>query len=53
LLGAPGLVAEEAPQPDAPLLGEGRLGYWIRSGKHAMTPKDWKVYMDFADGQWE
>ena len=53
LLGAPGLVAKEMPQPDAPLQGEGRLGYWIRSGKHAMTPKDWKVYMDCADGQWK
>ena len=26
-----------------------RLGYFIRAGKHAMTPADWKVYMDFAD----
>jgi hypothetical protein len=26
-----------------------RLGYFIRAGKHAMTPADWTVYMDFAD----
>jgi (4-O-methyl)-D-glucuronate---lignin esterase len=26
-----------------------RLGYFIRAGKHAMTPADWKIYMDFAD----
>src|SRR5207244_1075736 len=26
-----------------------RLGYWVRPGNHAMTPADWKTYMDFAD----
>ena len=26
-----------------------RLGYWIRGGKHAMTPADWNTYLDFAD----
>jgi hypothetical protein len=36
------------PQPDAPLI-DSRLGYWIRAGEHAMTPDDWKTYMDFAD----
>jgi hypothetical protein len=25
------------------------LGYFIRAGKHAMTPDDWKVYVRFAD----
>jgi hypothetical protein len=49
LLGVEGLQAEAMPAADAPLLGEGRLGYWIRGGKHSMTPADWKVYMDFAD----
>ena len=26
-----------------------RLGYFIRAGRHSMTPADWTVYMDFAD----
>lgn len=49
LLGVDGLKADAMPAADASLLGDGRLGYWIRSGKHAMTPVDWKIYMDFAD----
>lgn len=49
LLGVDGLKANAMPAADAPLLGDGRLGYWIRSGKHSMTPADWKIYMDFAD----
>lgn len=51
LLGALGLKADAMPAADAPLLGDGRLGYWFRTGEHSMTPKDWKVYMDFADRQ--
>jgi dienelactone hydrolase len=49
LLGVVGLKADAMPAADAPLLGEGRLGYWFRAGEHSMTPADWKVYMDFAD----
>ena len=49
LLGAKGLAADAMPAPDASLAGDGELGYWIRSGKHSMTPADWKIYMDFAD----
>jgi hypothetical protein len=30
-----------------------RVGYFIRPGEHAMTPVDWKAYMDFADRHWE
>ncbi|HEX6961564.1 MAG TPA: acetylxylan esterase [Lacipirellula sp.] len=48
LLGVEGLEADATPKPDAPLI-DSRLGYWIRSGKHAMTPADWNAYMDFAD----
>ena len=48
LLGEEGLTATEMPPPDAPLTGS-RLGYWIRSGEHAMGPADWKTYLDFAD----
>jgi hypothetical protein len=35
--------------PETGKLLDSRLGYWIRAGKHSMTPDDWKVYMDFAD----
>jgi hypothetical protein len=48
LLVAKGLEADAMPPADAPLI-DSRLGYWIRSGEHAMTPADWKIYMDFAD----
>jgi len=48
LLGEEGLAADNMPEPDAPLI-DSRLGYWIRAGEHAMTPVDWKIYMDFAD----
>jgi hypothetical protein len=51
LLGVAGLKADAMPAADAPLLGDGRLGYWFRGGEHSMTPKDWKIYMDFADRQ--
>jgi hypothetical protein len=51
LLGVEGLKADTMPAADAPLLGDGRLGYWFRAGEHSMTPADWKVYMDFADQQ--
>ena len=27
----------------------GRLGYWVRPGKHAMTPDDWAAYLTWAD----
>ena len=35
--------------PDQGKLSDSRLGYFIRPGKHAMTPDDWKVYIRFAD----
>jgi len=38
----------EAVAPPNKLLG-GVLGYWLRPGKHAMTPADWQAYLDFAD----
>lgn len=37
--------------PDSRRLAADRLGYFIRPGKHAMTPDDWKIYMDYGD-QW-
>lgn len=30
-------------------LHDGRLGYWVRPGKHSMTPADWATYLTFAD----
>lgn len=48
LLGVEGLEAGAKPTPDAPLI-DSRLGYWIRRGRHAMSPADWKTYLDFAD----
>jgi hypothetical protein len=35
-----------------PVLGmllKGRLGYYIRPGKHSMTASDWRVFMEYAD----
>jgi hypothetical protein len=50
LLGEKGL--ETATMPPSDQLVGNRLGYYIREGKHSMTPADWKVFMDFADKQW-
>jgi hypothetical protein len=47
LLGAEGCSADKMPGVNT--LVNSRLGYWIRPGKHAMSPPDWKTYMDFAD----
>ena len=40
-------VADKFPEENDLLAS--RLGYWVRPGKHAMTPADWKTFMDFAD----
>lgn len=48
-LGVAGLGVPQMP-PIGQLVG-GRLGYYIREGKHSMTAKDWEVFMDFADKQ--
>jgi hypothetical protein len=49
LLGAGGLDAKEMPAVGQ--VSDGRLGYFIRTGKHAMTRGDWKVFLDYADKQ--
>jgi dienelactone hydrolase len=49
LLGVPGLESER--RPEVGRLSAGRLGYYIRPGKHSMTKEDWKVFLDFADRQ--
>ena len=47
LLGVKGL--EDAKMPAVGRLSAGRLGYYIRPGRHSMTPGDWRVFCDFAD----
>lgn len=47
LLGAGGLEAERMPEENR--LINSTLGYYIRPGKHSMTPGDWKVFLAFAD----
>jgi hypothetical protein len=51
LLGVKGLTVEEMP-PSGRLAG-GRLGYYIREGRHSMTAADWEAFLDFADRQWK
>jgi len=40
----------ESP-PVGKLIG-GRLGYYLRAGKHSMGVEDWRIFLDFADKQW-
>jgi hypothetical protein len=47
LLGTEGLQARQMPPPGR--LEGGRLGYYIRPGKHSMGRTDWKVFLDYAD----
>jgi hypothetical protein len=47
LLGAEGLA--DATAPDLGRLSAGRLGYFIRAGRHSTTPEDWTCFLDFAD----
>ncbi len=49
LLGSQGLAGQSLPESGRLL--ETPLSYYIRPGKHAMTTGDWKVFLDFADGQ--
>ncbi|MGL4554122.1 MAG: ThuA domain-containing protein, partial [Gemmataceae bacterium] len=46
-LGVEGLARKTRP-PEGKL-SAGRLGYFIRAGKHSMTRADWAAYLDFAD----
>ena len=50
-VGVEGLAAKQMP-PVGELVAS-RLGYYIREGKHSMTPADWTVFMDYADRQWK
>ena len=47
-LGTTGL--ERTTVPEIGVLSPGRLGYFIRPGKHSMTAEDWHAFIQFADG---
>ena len=51
LLDAGKLEARKMPEPGK--LVDGTLAYFIRPGKHSMTPEDWKVFLDYADGRFQ
>jgi hypothetical protein len=47
LAGTDGLAATTMPAVSQAV--ESTLGYFIRPGKHSMTPVDWQVFLDYAD----
>jgi hypothetical protein len=36
-------------RPPTGTLVKGKLGYYVRPGKHSMTAGDWGIFMDYAD----
>ena len=48
LYGKKGLVEDAWPRAEKPQQ-EGCISYHLRTGKHFLSPYDWKCYMDFAD----
>lgn len=46
--GLAGLVGDAFPAAETPLQ-EGSVSYHLRTGRHDLTPYDWKCYMDFAE----
>jgi peptidyl-dipeptidase Dcp len=48
LLGKKDLGTSEPPPLDTPLVA-GDLGFYYHTGGHAITPADWKTFLDFAD----
>lgn len=48
LLGARGLGDVGFPPPDTPI-GDGSIGYHVRTGEHDVTAYDWDQFLRFAD----
>lgn len=48
LLGKKDLGTEKLPPLDTPLIS-GDLGFHYHTGGHAITPADWKAFLEFAD----
>ena len=46
-LGTTGLETNQVP--GIGVLSAGRLGYYIREGKHSMTLGDWRIFLQYAD----
>lgn len=42
-----GLTSKAMPGPEQPL-GDGCIGYHLRTGKHSLAPYDWDRFIDFA-----
>lgn len=52
LLGRAASLPEAFPPADTPA-GEGSaVGYHVRTGKHDVTPQDWRCILDFLDAYW-
>ena len=49
LLGADGLAADKMPADNE--LVKSRLGYHIRPGRHGIGPRDWAVFVEYANAQ--
>lgn len=47
LLGGDGVGSTQ--WPEAPGFVPGKIGYWIRQGKHDVLLEDWKTYIAFAE----
>lgn len=47
-----GVTGLAGAMPEMSKLVGGRLGYFIRPGKHSMARVDWQAFLDFADQQW-
>ena len=47
LLGEEGLVCPDKMPTPGELLGEGKVGYFLRSGRHFLSREDWNATMEF------
>jgi hypothetical protein len=51
LFGKHGLADVAMPPLDTPVLKD--IAFHEHTGRHAILPTDWKVFLDFADQQWK